>query len=192
MCMGLLQQTRRMDITGGWFESNYYWLEDERKLWRILTGTPWGPSGPGNPVSPIGPLSPCQRTEAARVSVCSDKGMMPGLTAQRESDAVAHRLSWDPWFSTSAGLPLPITHRRSEHALFDRSSIVSHHRHLCSFTFIIQLTGMAYCRCTVNPPHRPQVNRVLSRTSAVLWELWVEVCYSILNKTSLTGCQQWP
>lgn len=96
----------------------------------ILTATPWGPSGPGNPVSPSGPLSPCQRTETADVSVGSDKGMTRGLTAQRELEAAAHRLSWDPELSTSAGLPLSITDTGREQSVFDRSSMESYLLHL--------------------------------------------------------------
>lgn len=120
--------------------------EERQNLCSILTGRPWGPSGPGNPVSPSGPLSPCHRTETANVSVGSDKGMTHRLTAQRELEAQAHRLSWDPWLSTSAGLSLSITSMGKEQTVFDRSSIVSYLQHPCNLPFKIQRP--AYQSCT--------------------------------------------
>lgn len=111
----------------GDLETSRRWLKrkEQQNSCSILTVVPWGPSGPGKPVSPSGPLSPCQRKETADVSVGSDKGMTHGLTAQRELEAAAHWLSWDPWLSTSPGLPLSITNIGREQTLFDRSSTVS-------------------------------------------------------------------
>lgn len=62
------------------------------------------------------PSHPVKRTETADMSVRGDKGMTRGLAAQRELEAAAHRLSWDPWLSTSAGLPLSITTREENRA----------------------------------------------------------------------------
>lgn len=109
-----------LETSRGWLERN-----EQENSCSILTVTPWGPSGPGKPVSPSGPLSPCQRKETADVSVGGDKGMMHGLTAQRDLEAAAHWLSWDPWLSTCPGLPLSITNIGREQTVFDRSSTVS-------------------------------------------------------------------
>lgn len=106
--------------------------EERENTCSILTATPWGPSGPGNPVSPRGPRSPCWGTERADVSVSSDKGMTSGLTAQRQSEDASYRLSWDPWLSTSTGLPLSIKNMGRKQAVFDRSSMVSYLQHLRS------------------------------------------------------------
>lgn len=68
-----------------------------------------------------------KKKETADVSVSSDKGVMRGMTGERELEAVAHRLSWDPWLSTSAGLPLSITNEEQSRQCCDRSSVVSFH-----------------------------------------------------------------
>lgn len=119
--------------SGGWLERN-----EQQNLCSILTATPWGPSGPGKPVSPSGPRSPCQGEETADVSVGSDKGMTRGLTAQRQLEAAAHRLSWDPWLSTSTGLPLSITNTGREQTVFEQvlSGVIL--QHLCSPPFRTQ------------------------------------------------------
>lgn len=143
-------------------------MEEQQKSCSILTATPWGPSGPGNPVSPIGPLSPCQKTETADVSVGSDKGMTRGLTAQRELEAAAHRLSWDPWLATSAGLPLSIKNIGREELVFDRPSIVSYLQHLSSLLFIIYQSAYS---CTENPQNGQKVYiPALKQSSIVLWD----------------------
>lgn len=70
---------------------------------------------------------PVRRKETVEVSVSGHKGMTRGMTAERESEAVAHRLSWDPWLSTSAGLPLSIINKEQSRQRCDRSSVVSFH-----------------------------------------------------------------
>lgn len=68
-----------------------------------------------------------KKEETADVSVSSDKGLMRGMTGERELEAVAHRLSRDPWLSASAGLPLSITNEEQSRQCCDRSSVVSFH-----------------------------------------------------------------
>lgn len=71
------------------------------------------------------------------MSVSGDKGMMLGMTGGRELEAVAHRLSWDPWLSASAGLPLSITNKEQSRQCCDRPPQWCHPtaKHLRSLSF---------------------------------------------------------
>lgn len=163
-----------LPTSGGWLERN-----EQQNLCSILTATPWGPSGPGKPVSPSGPLSPCQGEETADVSVGSDKGMTRGLTAQRQLEAAAHRLSWDPWLSTSTGLPLSITNTGWEETVFDRSSVVS----FCSTSAASNTATSPQKSGTENPLNRARVyNQAFNRSPVLLWGFCFESCYSVYSQ----------
>lgn len=104
------------------------WLERRGKRARVASlqrhlGVPRALGNLSLRAAPAHPVT--EKKKTASVSVGGDEGLMRGLTAQRESEAAAHRLSWDPWLSTGTGLPLSITNTGREQAAFDRSSVVS-------------------------------------------------------------------
>lgn len=111
------------------FENNrtVIWRTSTRRHEASLQRHPGVPQAQGNLSLRAALAHPVRKRETADESVSSDKGMTRGMTGERELEAVAHRLSWDPWLSASAGLPLSITNTEQSRQCCDRSSVVSFH-----------------------------------------------------------------